>query len=238
MSGGEGGGPLWREVWGRRALDPARGSTLAQLMAADGLDTGFGSVGEDAWRAYVRGVAERLGIAPPASVFEVGCGAGAFLHELAQAGCPVGGLDFSPALIGFARAALPGGRFETGEAAHLDPAGPWDFVVSSGVFSYFPSLAYAEDVLRRMVRKARRGVAVLDVSDAARKADALRIRKGYLSDAEYEERYRGLDHLYYDRAWLARALAAAGARDVVLEDQRIEGYANSAYRFNAFARIG
>jgi len=43
----------WKEVWDSRRLDPCRGSTLAQLMAADGMDTGFGEPSEEAWRSFV-----------------------------------------------------------------------------------------------------------------------------------------------------------------------------------------
>ena len=34
-------GRTWDEVWDARSLDASKGTLLAQLMAADGLDTGF-----------------------------------------------------------------------------------------------------------------------------------------------------------------------------------------------------
>ncbi len=85
-----------------------------------------------------------------------------------------------------------------------------------------------------MAGGARRAVAVLDVPDAAREREATTFRRAAIGDAAYEERYRGLDHLFFDRAWMARSLEACGLSDVRVEDQAIDGYANAAFRFNAF----
>ncbi len=228
----------WDAVWARRRLDPTRGSTLAQLLAADGLDTGFGDCGEAAWIAFAEGVADRLGLTAGSSVLEVGCGAGAFLHPLAARGVEVAGIDRSPALIDIARTALPHGAFEVCDAAALSPQAQADAVVSCGVFLYFDDLDYARRVLAAMARSSRGAVAVLDVPDAATRDAAIAERVETVGGpARYEERYRGLDHLYYERAWMASALREAGLVDVRVEDQDIAGYRNGQYRFNAFGRI-
>jgi ubiquinone/menaquinone biosynthesis C-methylase UbiE len=228
----------WNDIWEARSLDTSRGSKLSALMAADGLDTGYGDVGESAWRGFVERTAERMGIEPGASVFEVGCGAGAFLHPLHERGCRVAGLDSSSTLIGHASAAMPEGQFSHAEALALDPSEQHDFVVSCGVFLYFPTLDYARAVVARMVAKARRGVAFLELADKAKEAHAAALRRGMMGEAEYEERYRGLHHLYLDKEWLRALLGELGAREIEIEDQSIAGYANSSYRFNAFARVG
>jgi hypothetical protein len=56
-----------------------------------------------------------------------------------------------------------------------------------------------------------------------------------MRDAEYAEKYRGLDHLFYERAWMRATLEALGAT-VAVEDQQIDGYQNARFRFNAIAR--
>jgi trans-aconitate methyltransferase len=225
----------WAEVWARRTLDTRLPSTLARLMAADGFDTSYASASEEAWRTFVEESAATLGIAAGDDVYEVGCGAGAFLLPLAERDVRVGGLDASPALVAMAREAMPGGAFEVRSASELDEA-PCDVVVSCGVFLYFPDTDYAARVVGAMVRKARRGVAILEVPDLARREGALAMRRGHLGEAEYEARYRGLDHLYFDRAWMRETMERAGLVDVVVRDQSIAGYANGAFRFNAFGR--
>jgi len=225
----------WKTVWDERRLDPGRGSVLAQLMAADGLDTGFGSVAEAGWRDFVHRVAGTLGLAAGDSVFEVGCGAGAFLYELALAGIAVAGADQSAALVGYARAAMPDGRFDVGEAAGLAVVPQFDVVLSCGVFLYFPSLEYASTVIERMAAKARRGVAILDIPDRAKQTHALAERRAMLGPEEYEARYAGLDHLFYEKDWIAGRMETCGLTNIRVEDQSIPGYGNARFRFNAFA---
>lgn len=224
----------WQAVWERRTLDRTR-PVLEALMAADGLDTGFGDVSAEAWRAFVRRIAARLALERGSSVFEVGCGAGAFLHELDALGCAIGGLDASPALIGFAKEALPRGDFLCAFADALPALPRVEAVVSCGVFLYFPTLDYAREVLRKMAAKTTRALAVLDVPDLSKEEAALRARRATLGPAEYEKKYRGLDHRYYAKAWMAAELRALGFPSVSIEDQAIDGYANGAFRFNAIA---
>ena len=225
----------WAEVWADREIDPSKGSTLSQLMAADGLDTAFGTLPEESWLAFVRQVGSTLGITPNASVFEIGCGAGAFLYDFYRSGCAVAGLDLSPSLVAHGRAAMPGADITRREASSFDALASHDFVISCGVFMYFDSLDYAHRVISRAVAGARIGVAILDVPDRATEQEAIAARRAAVGPEIYDERYAGLPHLFYERDWVEAELRRAGARDVRVEDQAIAGYDNSAFRFNAFA---
>lgn len=228
----------WDALWKQRTISPVAGATLADLMAADGYNTDFARLSEASWSAGVRRLAAALGLTPGMSAFEVGCGAGAFLYELERLGCKVGGVDQSPALIGAAAGAIPSGHFAVSAAAAFEVEPPFDAVISFGVFLYFSSLAYAAQVLDRMVAKARRVVAVLDVPDLTTREEDLAYRKKLAGgEAAYAARYAGLDHTYYDRAWLADALRARGLVDVRVEGQVIDGYGNAPFRFNAWGFI-
>jgi SAM-dependent methyltransferase len=225
----------WKDVWEDRHLDAAQPTLLAQLLAADGYDSGFADFDEARCRAFVAATGQTLGVTPTSSIFEVGCGAGAFLLPFQEAGCLVGGLDLSPSLIGIARNALPGAELALGQATALNPLPPYDMVVSCGVFHYFPSLAYARDVLGLMLRKARYAIAVLDVPDAARRKAALAMRRGRMGCATYEQRYDGLDHLFIAREWIQSTLIEFGARKIIIRDQSIFDCPNAAFRYNVFA---
>jgi len=78
---------------------------------------------------------------------------------------------------------------------------------------------------------------VLDVADSARRDQALAMRRGHLTPAEYDARYRGLDHLYVEREWMRDTLTALGLADVEISDQEIPGYPNGPFRFNAWGRV-
>lgn len=228
----------WDAVWESRPTDLSGGSVLRALLVADGRDTPFGQIGDEAWLAFVRRVAVRLGIGRGDSVCDVGCGAGAFLYELHRMGCTVSGVDRSASLIDCAGRAMSEGEFVVADAAALPPEPAVDAVVSCDAFLYFPSTEYAERVVDAMVAKARRAVAVLGVPDAAAKDEALARRRELAgSDEAYDARYRGLDHLYLERDWLAGRMAAAGLVDVTVEAQGIDGDENATFRFNCFGFV-
>lgn len=225
----------WSQVWAAKRVERSEGSVLAGLMAADGYDTPFGKLSESAWREYVQHWARTLGLAPGESVFEVGCGAGAFLYELYRGGVEVAGIDLAAGLVDSAREVMPDGRFAVAEACDMSLEPPADVVISCGVFIYFPSLEYARDVLARMVAKARRAVLVLDLPDAALREQAVADRIAAAGGlAAYNERYRGLEHTYFDRGWVAHEMRKLGLLNVGTVEQDIPGYRNGAFRFNAW----
>lgn len=229
----------WNRIWDAREVPPLRGSVLAQLMAADGLDSGFAGVAEADWRAHARRTAAALKLQPGASLFEVGCGAGAYLYEFDQLGFEVGGIDRSAALIARATEVFPHGRFRCADASALDPAEQVDAVISFGVFLYFDSLDYARSVLAAMAAKARHAVAVLDLPDAALQAEAVAEREQLAGGAaEYAARYAGLEHRYYERDWVARTMTELGLTTVTITDQQLAGYANAPFRFSAWGFVG
>jgi SAM-dependent methyltransferase len=229
----------WKDVWAQRELDPERGSLLTQLVAADGYDSNFSTVDEQAWTDYVHSWAGPFGAGPGTSVFEIGCGAGAILYVLHQMGCDVGGIDQSASLLAAARAAIPQGDFAVGDAAEVPVRPQADLVISVGVLFYFPDLDYTTKVVGRMAAKAKHGVLLLDLPDAARREEALAYRiASHGGEQEYFARYSGLDHLHFERPWIRDVMAEAGLQDVEVVDQSFTGYGNAPFRFNAWGRVG
>jgi ubiquinone/menaquinone biosynthesis C-methylase UbiE len=225
----------WRDIWEKRTHgDSPADSTLLALLKEDGYDT-LGSVSEQAWRTYVRKLSARLQLGPGDSIFDVGCGAGALLWCLREAGHRVGGIDYSASQIVRARQVMPDVTdLGVQEAAGLDPAPAYDAVIACATFLYFPDLSYAAKAIDRMAAKATRCLALLDLPDLAQKDDILRSRKRALGEEAYNQRYAGLEHLYYSREWVQEQLEKRGF-SCALEGQCVEGYSHSPYRFNAFA---
>jgi SAM-dependent methyltransferase len=229
----------WRGVWERKG-DQVHDNTLdlAQLLRANGFDTGHGNIEVDAWTSYADTVLDTLRAHPGNSIYEVGCGAGAFLIPIRQRGLEVAGSDYSSTMVTAASEALRHGQFECCEANNVPPVPQYDFVIANSVFLYFKDLEYAEAVIRAIVAKARRGLAILDIPDLAQREETLALRyRTAGSKAEYEKRYSGLDHLYFDRGWFVQALRKAGAPSVMIRDQEIRDYPNGTGRFNVFAQL-
>jgi hypothetical protein len=84
-----------------------------------------------------------------------------------------------------------------------------------------------------MLHKARKGVFILDVPDAAKQAECEAYRTSTLAPGEYKRKYSGLQHLYYDKSWFNK-LAAENGWHVTIEDQCIGGYVNNQFRFNCY----
>jgi hypothetical protein len=155
-------------------------------------------------------VAETLDVGPGTRVFEVDCGDGAFLLPFHANGYIVGGIDANADAIAQAMAAMPGGLFQVGTAAALDPGVPWDVVLcrAFGTRRDLPVVSLAEvdhmrGLLARMFAKATHAIALLDVPDQR-------------------------------RAWMLHALAEIGANAIQIEEPKFAGPKDV---FNVFARV-
>lgn len=228
----------WKTVWsgrgGRDLVDEAGDGLLSGMIEADGWDS-MGGIDAEPWRAYVRSIAKRIGLKTNQTLFEVGSGAGAFLYPLFSDGYEVAGIDYSEALVCLATNTMKGMDFGVCEAADLDPQQQFDYVLANGVFHYFQSYEYADAVLTRMVDKARIATIILDIPDLELKAEHEEMRKSSLPPGEYEEKYAGLGHLYFERQWF-RQFAINRGLDVELWQQDIDGYAQNRFRFNCIIR--
>ena len=173
----------WKDIWNKRYLN-GQGMDLDTLIKLDGFDTGAGRIDAADWRIYVKGIAEKLGSKEGETVFEVGCGAGAFLYALRESTLSVGGCDYAAGLIEAARQAMPDGEFKVMQAIALEPNPQYDYVIANSVFHYF-GLEYASEVLERMINKAKVAVAVMEIPDAATKEESECMRRDILTPMEY-----------------------------------------------------
>ena len=224
----------WHVVWNRRGSETAGqalNDPLQALIDLDGFDSGAGRILAADWRTYANLIIQRLNVRPGQSVYEVGCGAGAFLFALREQGVQVGGIDYAENLVLQSRKVMPEASFHHGEAVQLVVEPRVDFVFANGVFHYFRDEDYAAQVLERMLAKATKGIAVLEVPDLASCDEAERIRRDLLTPSAYEEKYRGLEHLYYSREWFRQLAERRGYR-CELFGQCVPNYAQSSFRFN------
>jgi SAM-dependent methyltransferase len=184
----------WVSFWETRARDACPpNSTLEFLIELDGF-----YIDLESWLGHAATVARLLRISPGDSLYEVGCGGGAFLLALkSQVNVLVGGMDSSPSMVSHARRALPGSRFVCADATNLDPAEKFDHVLAHSVFQYLTS-EDAATVLTLMLDKARSSVLILDVPDAGQRSE-IGSAAGHM------------DHTYFSKMWFARQAAVHGA---------------------------
>jgi len=230
----------WRKIWQSKGNDLPASQTVAleELIRADGFDSGAGDHCIESWSLFARQVYDKLKLGPDDRVLEVGCGGGAFLY-LAREFChSITGIDYSDSLIALARRAMPNGHFFQAEAANLPfDDNTFDLVLSHSVFQYFPSEDYARRSLAEMQRvldNKNSRLAILDINDVAREDIFYSVRQARLNRENYQAKYSGLPHRFYEKQWFQETLVDAGF-NVEIADQAIAGYGNSAFRFNVFA---
>lgn len=232
----------WQEIWNKRKLDDSKikiwggdtRETFLELKRCDGFDVLEGGVPYESFLQQYHDMLDHLRISAPASAFEVGCGAGANLYLLWKDGFTVGGMDYSEALIKILQRVFPSGVMKeciTDEASNLPTEQKYDVVFSNSVFSYFPDVSYATAVLEKMLAKATKAIALLDVHDAAKKEAFLSYRRANVED--YEERYKDLPKLFYPRDFFE---AFAQQHDLTIEftPSTIPGYWNNDFIYHCY----
>ncbi len=225
----------WKEIWARRTPVADETLDLAALIKLDGFDTGAGRIEATDWQTYAGVIAKNLTLKNGDSVYELGCGAGAFLFALRQLyTLKVGGLDYSSALIEAASRAMPDGDFIADEAKSVETETQYDYVISNSVFHYF-SHAYAAEVIASMLKKSKIAVAIMEIPDIQTKQEAEALRRDTLTVEAYERKYAGLEHTYYERDWFKKQAALHGCACEAF-DGCVPNYAQNQFRFGVLIK--
>ncbi len=220
----------WKKIWNNKNSNLDHYS-LSDLLELDGFDSDSGFIDEKSWLLYLDYIAFHLKYEKYHSIFEVGCGSGAFLYPFYKNKSLVSGIDYSDRLTNICSKVMPDMQFEVCEAINLNTSIKFDCVLSNSVFQYFPDYSYAEKVVLKMIDKSKYKIAILDLNDINLESESRIIRKGDLSEKEYQERYRGLKHLFFDRIFFEEIVLR---RNCSLEtyQQKSDLYAQSSFRFN------
>ncbi len=219
----------WKEIWNQ--ADRVNNHILEILIKADGFDSGAGSLSLQDWKNYTQEHYNKLSIQANDSIYDVGCGSGAFIFSLYLKNNKVGGTDYSSILIELANKVMRNADFKCNEASNLDSTYKYDIVTSHSVFHYFSSLDYAEKVVERMLLKSNKRVGIFDINDKSKEIDYYKIRGGGMNSQEYKKKYKGLNHFFYEKKWFEQIAKKHGLK-IDIYDQSFESYSNSSLRFN------
>lgn len=230
-------GNAWHKIWSNRQKLDFDGEVLQQLISLDGFDTPLGLMSESEWRSYVSVLTERSGIVAGDSIFEIGCGSGAFLYPLYEQGFNVAGIDYSEALLSVAKTAMPGHAesFSVLEAINCPAFPPTDVIIANHVIHYFPSIEYLGAVLDLMLRKASRVVSISGIPNLELMNESENSRRALLGDEEYEKKYRDLEILYLAKGWF-KDYAAKHGFQAEFFDHLMPGFAQAQFRYDCVLR--
>lgn len=224
----------WHRIWSKRVHRESEPENILEyLIELDGFDTSFGAMKANDWSEYVRSVSDLIKIRPGESLFEVGCGSGAFLYPFYSAGHPVGGLDYSYPLIAAARKYMPlnADNILHQSAIDLNPPIQYDHIVSNHVFHYFSDKEYCKNVLAVMLLHARINVLITALPDTLSMNESERFRRAQMSPDEYNKKYKDLHILYFSKEDLEDQARSHGYISTFIP-HKMPGFAQSHPRFD------
>ena len=227
----------WKQIWGEKSVQEDANFSLKTLISLNGFDTGVGSYNEEDWQQMVSDFCVRAPVFANSKILEVGCGCGAFLHQINQIiSVDCYGLDYSKSLIQVAKMAIPRGKFRLGEANRLlFTSKKFDIIFSHSVFQYFPNHDYADEVLAVLCAQIRRGgkLLLMDLNDVNMKHTYYSDRmREYKSPTDYAKTYKNLNHLFFDKNSLSKRLESLKMSKIEFFPHAVHGYGNSKFRFN------
>jgi trans-aconitate methyltransferase len=218
----------WKEIWEDRVAN-IEDVTHVELLKANGYDSSRSNLTPDTLKVAQNYYSKIIDLHLKDSIYEVGCGSGAFLYPLWLHNHRVGGIDLSHNLIEVAEVNLSEGDFVQGEATEINTEEKYDHVMSFGCFLYFPSHAYAEDVILKMLDKATKTVSIYEIPDEAYKNECEEMRRENVGPS-YDTDYQGLQHLYFSKQWFCD-FAYKHNLHLTIFDQVIPDYESGKYRF-------
>lgn len=235
----------WSEIWNKRKLDTADWKNLTFeelyliLSKLNGRDAkNFRVLFSSEFRQYeeikknLNNQAFLSGCSSPLSIFEAGCGSGARLLLFQRDGFLVGGMDYSKPLTEVANMVLEHPlELLLEEAVNIPIQIQYDYVISCGVFSYFPDFNYAEQVLNRMLLKCKRSIGVTGIHHDKMRQNFLQFHRSI--DPNYDQHYQGLDKLFYSKAFFIE-FAERHSLDIKITPYFVDGYWNNEFLFNCY----
>lgn len=224
----------WIKIWNSRNKSEHIDDLLNELILVDGFDRGNGLIKKEDWLEYISWISEKCKINADDKIFEIGCGAGAFLYPFQCIGHTVGGIDYSEKMIELAHQLWVKDKnieLYCAEANNFKTNIKYDLVLSNSVFFYFPDYAYAEEVIKKMIDKSSKTIAILEVPDKALYDECEKMRRGAIGEQEYKIKYNGLQHLYFEKEWFEEIGNKYNLKTTIF-NQNIANYGNSQFRFN------
>ena len=219
----------WKEIWNKD--ERINKIILESLIRADGFDTGAGSFSVDDWLIYTKEFYNKLNIKENKSIYDIGCGSGAFVYPLHLDANKVGGVDYSMSLIKLANTIMPNCDFIHKEAVEINIDETYDVVLSHSVFHYFKDLNYAKNVIEKMVLKSKDKIAIFDINDKSKEDKYHKTRIGNMTQEKYNLKYKGLEHMFYSKEWFENIAKELNLK-IDIFDQSFQNYTNSELRFN------
>ncbi len=173
-------------------------------------------------------------------IIDIGVGSGAFLKEIKTFGS-ISGIDTSENAIKICNNVF-NGMFKVSEANSLPFENDcFDVIISFSVFHYFPSLDYAENVVKEMIRVLRNNGSILiaDINDSEKKEEYYSIRTSENINQNHKVKNISPAHMFYHKSFFENIALSMGLNINIVDnvDLDIPFYTQSNYRYSAIMKL-
>ena len=224
----------WNNIWNRKSCDNGDKIPLHHV-------NGFTQLTTLEYSNLVTTMLKPINIKKNWSIFDCGCGAGAFLEQInLQYGCNnLSGIDYSSGLVEIARALH--GNIQIGTITDLSewPDETFDCVVCFSVYFYLETPDAARQALREAIRICKTGgtVYIGDVNDFSKKEAALEMRKK-THENQCKLSTDSPDHMYLEKSLFTDIASEYRMKNIEIVDHcdtdLIDYYDTANYRFSVY----
>tara|TARA_B100001250_G_C19813324_1_gene796900 strand:- start:3719 stop:4396 length:678 start_codon:yes stop_codon:yes gene_type:complete len=221
----------WYEIWNNRSINK-KPYDMLNLLKLNGHDTNTGSINKEDWLNYFKLIYKKSNINKLDSIYEIGCGAGAFLKIFYDLDHEVSGSDYSKNLLKVIKEIMPNAFFKNEHANKINTEKKYDIVLANSVFQYFPNYSYADKVLDNMLNKCKKKILILDINDYSKKNEMIFLKKE-IQPGKINKKY--IKHQFYDKNYFEKIALKYGLL-IDIFPQNINNI-NSKYRYNVIMEI-
>jgi len=188
-------------------------------------------ISEQSWDLLVWKTSLPIGIRDGDTVFESGCGSGAYLHSLRKHfDIRVSGADFSETQIKLAKKFIPDGIFYVGDVRFLNQTetNSVNHATSFGVFFYLENYNNAEMALREMLRITKPGGSIY-IGNVDDPDEVWRENRGCMGEGGF----------YIRKNWWNEMAVKYGFYLVSIVDERntiVSEWKNSRWRYSVYIK--
>jgi glycerol-3-phosphate cytidylyltransferase len=224
----------WKNIWDNRIIKSKIKSSnfnLKNSMILNGHYEGPGKIPIISWKKYGSKLRKVLNINRKDTLFEVGCGSGAFLYLFKDLK-KIGGCDYSNELIKYCKKFLKkhSKNIINKNSDQINDKLKYKFVFSHGLLHYL-SDSLARKTIIQMIKKSKDKIAILDIPNKKfeKKYMALRIKS--LGKKKYKKNYNKLPHNLYSKSFFNEIAKKTNCNHYFFQNI-IENHKQGKYRFN------
>ncbi|WP_028951033.1 class I SAM-dependent methyltransferase [Sulfurihydrogenibium subterraneum] len=232
----------WKRIWNSKKTEKDI-LELEDILKLNGYDTRFAGDFAKIFIKRIKDVTKYFHFKPEDIILDAGCGAGAFLWFLKHQKIKFKnyiGIDYSLSLL----EAFKHNPYYSNSLTLLNSELAYiplqnysvDKIFCYSVFLYFENIQYAIKVLNEFDRilKYNGEIIISDIPDINKKVAHETFRKSLIGEEKYNELYKNLHHLYYDRRFFLNFFKSK--YHIEIFDLHDINYPNSLFRFSVYLK--